>query len=145
VAQTTEEFDDFDVPSGDVAGDLVRGRDGAFAATVANRLGDIQSLPALIEVGHWNDVQQSANVRDQPVVAGFDRLIVPHAVDVAAEDRRLSADAIDHLAQRSVARECVGILRTVHPRQQIPKLVSAVDIVMIRHRHDDACLPLSRR
>ena len=44
--------------------------------------------------------QQVADVGDDPVVAGLDRLVVPQPVDAAAHDGRLGADPVDQLLQR---------------------------------------------
>jgi hypothetical protein len=65
-----------------------------------DRLGDVEPLPGSIEVREQVRVEQRADVRDHPVVAGLDRLVGPQAVDAPPHDRDLSSDPVDHLLQR---------------------------------------------
>src|ERR1700743_3072771 len=98
-SKTPEEFDDLRVPPGNIGGNLLQDRDRSLAAAVVDRLGDIKPLSARVEAIDQIDVEKRADIGNQPVVARFDRLVIPHPIDATAQDCRLGADAVDDLAQ----------------------------------------------
>jgi hypothetical protein len=122
-ADPAEKLDHLGVPPGDVDRDLFEDRNRAFATPVVDRLGDVQPLAARVEAGHQPGRQQVANIGDDPVVTGLDRLIVPQPIDAAPQDRGLAADAVDQLAQRTGGAGDVGVQRAVDFREEAPQLV----------------------
>ena len=52
------------------------------------------ALPPRIQAGDQIRCQQIGDIRDHPVVTGFDGLVLPHSIDAAPEDRGLGSDAI---------------------------------------------------
>src|SRR5262249_16649500 len=83
-AQAADELHDLGAPAGDVAGYLLEVRHGPLAASKADRVEDIKTLAARVEARDQVGGEQIAQVRDDPVVATFDRLILPHTIQAAA-------------------------------------------------------------
>ena len=144
-AQSPEELDELGIPAGDVEGDLLEDGQRPLAPPVVDRLGHVQPLAASVEVGHQVGRQQVADVRDDPVVAGLDRLVFPHPVDAAPQRRGLGADPVHQLAQRSIGIELVRVERAIDRRQQVPQLVGVVGLVVVLVvDHEAASRPMVR-
>jgi hypothetical protein len=142
-AEPAEELHHLGVPAGDVVGQLLQQADGALAAAVTDRVGDVEPLAAGVEALHQPRAEQLGDVGDHPVVAGLDRLVLPQPVDALAQHRGGGADAIDHLAQGAVGAKLVGVEGAVDRREQVPELVGVVDLVVVAGGvAHDATVPL---
>ncbi len=104
-AHAPEELDDFGVPTGYVRSDLLEDANGTFAAAIVNRLRCIQALAARVEAGDQVGGERVGDVRNYPIVASLDRLVLPQAIDAAPQNGGLRGDAVHYLAQWTVAVE----------------------------------------
>jgi hypothetical protein len=129
--QAPEHFHHARAPAGDGGGQLLEQRHGPLAAPVADGVGDVDALAAGVQAADQIGCQQVANVGDQPVIAGLDRLVVPQPVDAAPDDGGLHTDARDQLLQRATPVEVGRVHGAVDRRQQVPQLRGVVRLVAV--------------
>src|ERR1035438_772860 len=99
-AHAAEELDDAGIAAGDVGGELFEDADGAGAAAIVDGLGDVDALGRGVEATDEARGDEVADVRNDPVIAGFDGLVLPETVCVAAQLGGLRANAVDEFLQR---------------------------------------------
>ena len=129
-AKAPEELDAPGVAAGDVGGELFQQAQALARRAGDNRwsFGDIQALGAARSRGRLTSRggEEVADVRDHPIVAGLDRLILAQPVDAAAHDGELGADAVDQFLQGPGGgirlRRRARVQRAVDGREQRPEL-----------------------
>ena len=136
-AQAPEALHDVRGPPRDVQRQLLQDLDGALAAPVVDRLGDVQTLGPRVEFGDQVRGEKVAEIGDDPVVAGLDRLVSPHPVHAPPDDGYLLADPVEQFPQRAGAVEAVGVGGAVDRREQLPEplgVVAVIAVVDVSHR-----------
>lgn len=135
-AHPAKEFDYLCIPACNVKCQFLKQCQCSLAAAIVDRLCHIQPLRPRIEIRHEVGRQQVSNIRNYPVIAGFDRLIFPGSVYAPPQNGSLCANAINEFAQGPITGKLVAVQRMVDCGQEIPELVRVIDVVMIRiERH----------
>jgi len=136
-SETSEPLDDMRLPPGDVPRDLLEDCHGSLAAAIVDRLGDVPALTRWIEPVDEIRGQEVAEIRNDPVVGGLDRLVGPQPVDAAADDRGLCADSPGELLEWSRDGRVVTVAGPVDAGKQLPEaigVVAVVAVVEVSHR-----------
>ncbi len=97
--QQREVFDRAGRPTGDVSRQLLDDREGAFAAAVAQRVGDLCPCADPF-CGRRTDPEQVAEIRDHPLVTRLDEPVLVEALNLLFEDFRLLAEDLEEILER---------------------------------------------
>ena len=133
--QVGEEFDNPGLPACDVGCNLFQNSERAFATAVVDRFRHIETLARGIEAGHQIRREKIGNIRNDPVVARLNGLVLPQPVHTPPHHRGLRPNPVNHLSQWAFRAKGLGINETVNGRNQIPELVCVINLVMVEISH----------